>query len=41
MRYNVPTRQYSYDTSFNTFAGLPPLTPRVVSLRQQLFARDW
>ena len=39
--YNPPTRTWSYDTSFDNAANLPPLTPRFVYLRQELFVRDY
>ena len=38
-RYYPPVRHYFYDTSFNTAANLPPLTPHVVSLKQVLFTQ--
>lgn len=39
--YSPPTRDWNYDTSFNNAANLPPLTPRFVYLRQELFLRDY
>lgn len=39
--YNAPNRNWDYDTSFNNAANLPPLTPRFVYLRQELFVRDY
>lgn len=39
--YNIPTRNFGFDTDFNMAAGLPPLTPRVVYLNQQVFKRDY
>ncbi len=39
--YYPPTRNWSYDTQFNNAANLPPLTPRVVSLKQELFSRNF
>ncbi len=39
--YNPPIRDWNYDTSFNNAANLPPITPRFVYLRQQLFMRDY
>ncbi len=39
--YNPPNRDWNYDTSFNNAANLPPITPRFVYLRQQLFLRDY
>ena len=39
--YTAPTRNWDYDTRFNDAARLPPLTPRFVYLRQELFERDF
>jgi hypothetical protein len=39
--YNPPTRNWSYDLRFNNAANLPPLTPRVLSLKQELFSRNF
>ena len=39
--YGAPTRDWSYDESFNSASNLPPLTPRFVYLRQLFFARDY
>ncbi len=39
--YNPPNRDWNYDTSFNDAANLPPITPRFVYLRQELFVRDF
>lgn len=39
--YNPPRRDWNYDTSFNNAANLPPITPRFVYLRQELFVRDF
>jgi hypothetical protein len=39
--YNIPGRDYGYDTSFNTVTGLPPLTPKAVYLKQKVFRRDY
>lgn len=39
--YNPPKRDWDFDTSFNNVANLPPLTPRFVYLKQQLFLRDY
>lgn len=39
--YNPPIRDWDYDTSFNNAANLPPITPRFVYLRQELFVRDF
>jgi hypothetical protein len=40
-QYNAPNRTWSYDTNFNNAANLPPLSPRFVYLRQELFVRDF
>lgn len=39
--YTAPNRNWDYDTRFNNAANLPPLTPRFVYLRQELFVRDF
>ncbi len=39
--YTAPTRNWAYDTDFNDPANLPPLSPRFVYIRQDLFARAW
>ncbi len=39
--YNVPARDFGFDTSFNTASGLPPLSPQVVFLKQKVFRRDY
>jgi hypothetical protein len=39
--YTIPTRNFSYDTSFNNMAGLPPMTPRAIYLKQKVFKRDY
>ncbi|MCC6931631.1 MAG: hypothetical protein IT292_00030 [Deltaproteobacteria bacterium] len=39
--YNAPIRDWHYDTMFNDAAKLPPITPRFVYLRQELFVRDY
>jgi hypothetical protein len=40
-QYKAPNRDWDYDTRFNDAANLPPLTPRFVYLRQQLFSRKY
>jgi hypothetical protein len=40
-QYTAPVRDWDYDTDFNDAANLPPLTPRFVYLRQELFVRDF
>lgn len=39
--YNPPDRNWDYDSDFNNAANLPPLTPRFVYLRQEVFSRDF
>jgi hypothetical protein len=38
--FNPPNRNYTYDTSFNAFPSLPPMTPSVVYLQQDVFRRN-
>ena len=40
-QYNAPTRNWDYDTDFNDGDKLPPLSPRFVYLRQELFVREY
>lgn len=40
-QYTAPNRNWDYDTDFNDAANLPPLTPRFVYLRQELFVREF
>ncbi len=40
-QYNAPGRDWHYDTDFNNAANLPPITPRFVYLRQELFVREF
>jgi hypothetical protein len=37
--YNIPKRNFNFDTNFNT--KLPPLTPRAVYLKQDVFKRSY
>lgn len=39
--YTPPIRNWDYDTDFNNAANLPPLTPRFVYLRQEVFSRNF
>ena len=39
--YTAPIRNWNYDTSFNSAQNLPPITPRFVYLKQQLFVRNY
>jgi hypothetical protein len=40
-RYNPPNRVWEYDTAFNDSSNLPPLTPKVTQLEQELFSREF
>ncbi len=40
-QYTAPNRDWHYDTDFNDASNLPPLTPRFVYLRQELFLRNF
>jgi hypothetical protein len=37
--YTIPNRDFGFDTDFNTFDQLPPLSPRAVYLQQEVFKR--
>jgi hypothetical protein len=39
--YIPPNRDWAYDTFFDTFANLPPLSPRVINIRQNVFQRNY
>jgi hypothetical protein len=39
--YNIPIRDFGFDTDFRTFTELPPLTPKVIYLQQDVFRRDY
>jgi hypothetical protein len=39
--YMVPIRDFAYDTYFNSFANLPPMTPTVVYQKQNLLRREY
>lgn len=39
--YSAPNRAWGYDERFNDPEQLPPLAPRFVYLRQELFSRDF
>jgi hypothetical protein len=39
--YGIPNRDFGFDKDFNRIDGLPPLTPRVTYLTQQVFKRDY
>ena len=40
-QYKAPNRDWDFDSDFNDAAKLPPMTPRFVYLRQELFVRDF
>lgn len=40
-QYQAPNRNWDYDTRFNSAQNLPPLSPRFVYLRQELFVREF
>ncbi len=39
--YNIPVRDFGFDTDFNQFDKLPPLSPRSVYLQQEVFKRTY
>lgn len=39
--YTIPARAFSYDTSFNNPANLPPMSMQFVYLKEELFLRDF
>jgi hypothetical protein len=39
--YDPPTRNWDYDTDFNNVNNLPPLTPNIVYLKQNVFMRSY
>jgi hypothetical protein len=39
--YDMPNRDWGYDLTFNSYSNLPPLTPRVVYLKQDMFRRGY
>ncbi|MCS6962243.1 MAG: hypothetical protein NZT61_07070, partial [Deltaproteobacteria bacterium] len=39
--YRPPARDWQYDTRFNDAVNLPPLTPRFVYQKQQLYLRHF
>jgi hypothetical protein len=38
--FSPPNRNFNYDTSFNAFPSLPPMTPSVIYLQQDVFKRN-
>jgi Tfp pilus assembly protein PilX len=39
--YQIPSRNFKFDTKFNTFNLLPPLPPRAIYLEQDVFKRNF
>jgi hypothetical protein len=39
--YGIPNRNFGFDTNFNAFDKLPPLTPKVIYLQQETFKRSY
>jgi len=39
--YNIPIRDFGFDTDFKSFDLLPPLTPRAIYLQQNVFKRAY
>lgn len=39
--YQPPIRNWAFDTRFNAYDNLPPLSPRFVYLKQELFVRQF
>ena len=39
--YNIPSRNYNFDPNFTSFDRLPPMTPRVQYLQQEVFKRTF
>jgi Tfp pilus assembly protein PilX len=39
--YNIPSRNFNFDTKFNAFNALPPLSPRAIYLQQDVFKRSY
>jgi hypothetical protein len=38
---NPPNRIWAYETDFDTFSKLPPLSPRIINLKQDVFKRNY
>jgi hypothetical protein len=38
--FSPPNRNFTYDTSFNAYPSLPPMTPSVIYLQQDVFRRN-
>ncbi len=39
--YNIPSRNFNYETNFNSFNNLPPLSPNAIYLQQEVFKRSY
>jgi hypothetical protein len=39
--YNVPFRNFNFDSNFDTITKLPPLTPKVTNIKQRNFIRGY
>ena len=39
--YSIPSRNFNFDPNFTSFSGLPPMTPSVVYLQQEVFKRSF
>jgi Tfp pilus assembly protein PilX len=39
--YMIPVRNFNFDSKFDEFSGLPPLSPRAVYLQQDVFKRNF
>jgi hypothetical protein len=39
--YNIPSRNFNFDPKFNAFTSLPPLPPRAIYLKQDVFKRNY
>jgi hypothetical protein len=39
--FSPPNRNFNYDPSFNAFPSLPPMTPSVIYLQQDVFKRNY
>jgi hypothetical protein len=39
--YNIPRRDFGFDTTLNSASGLPPMSPQAVYLKQKVFRRDY
>ncbi len=39
--YDMPNRDFGFDPLFNSFDKLPPLTPRVIYIKQDVFKRTY